>query len=307
MKRPLDGDRDVNSLVVMTILLAAVTWQRCGSPFIDWWGRELYTAMSVARGLGIPKSVQLLFGSLSTLLNGAILFFVGERIAAILVWLALSTYPHLVRVGDDNFLTPYSHGTTHGRSLGLLSIAYILQALRRQGVGWWIGAGFACGFSLFAKPEAGLATLPTLITGILAGWIIRAGRSGREALAALGGLGAAAVIVASVARLAGGTSFREHIGPYRPVASAVRMDLPFCGGGSSGQTLAATFLTGVTLFFSILAVVPFAERRDARSEATDDTRLTGRWRAASVALPVLAVTVCAASAPFAWHSAVTLL
>jgi len=338
VKGSLNGNRDVIFLAVITILLAAATWQRSGDPFIDW-GRELYSALSVARGLGIPEDVQLLFGSLSPLVNGAILFLVGEHIAAILVanlailaatsaliwwiaarvfgraaafmailvWLPLSAYPHLVRVGNYNLLTPYSHGTTHGLSLGLLCISCILQALRRQGIGWWIGAGFACGFSLFAKPEAGLATLATLITGILAGWIIRPGRSGREALAALGGLGAAAMIVTSAARLAGGTSFREHLGPYRAAASALRMDLPFYGSGSFGQTPAATFVTGGALFFAILAVVLFAERRDARFGAPDDARLTRRWRAASVALPVLAVTVCAAFAPFAWHRLATTL
>jgi hypothetical protein len=85
------------------------------------------------------------------------------------------------------------------------------------------------------------------------------------------------------------------------------MDLPFYGSGSFGQTFAATFVTGGALFFTIVAVVLFAERRDVWFEAPDDTRLTGRWRAASVALPVLAVTVCAAFAPFAWHRLATTL
>ena len=332
MKRAQDANRDVAFLVALTLLLIAATWQRSGDPFIDW-GPELYGAMSVARGLGIPEDVQLLFGSLSPLVNGAILHLAGEHLAAILlanltilvttsaliwwiaarvfgrlsafmatlVWLLLAGFPHLVRVGNYNFLTPYSHGITLGLSLGLLCVVCILQALRRPAIGWWFGAGSASGLALFAKPEAGFAALATLITGILLEQVTGPRRTGRAVVAALGGLGVASVIIISVARLAGGVPYGAHLGPYRSAARALRMDLPFYGGGPFGRSLAATFVTGATLFLTIIAVVWFAERRDVRFEASDDSRLTGRWRAASVALPVLAVTACAAVAPFAWH------
>lgn len=323
---------DVLALLVLGTLLGVGTWQRSGDPFIDW-GRELYSAMSVARGLGIPKDVQLLFGSLSPLVNGAIVYLAGEKVAPILVanlvvlamastlvwwiagrvfgrraafmatlvWLAVSAYPHLVRVGNYNFLTPYSHGLTHGLTLGLLAIACILEGLRRRTSGWWLLAGVAFGLSLFAKPEAGLVALPTLITGILVGHAIERRHFGRYAVATLTGLVAASGIVTLAARLAGGVSVKEHLSPYRSAVRTLRMDLPYYAGGTFGPSPITTLLSGGTLFLAILLLIQYAERRDLRFPALPESRLTRRWQAMSVAIPVAAVVACAALAPFAWH------
>jgi hypothetical protein len=332
MRQPVGARREVSFLVVLTVFLAGVTWQKSGDLFIDW-GRELYSAMSVARGLGIPEDVQLLFGSLSPLLNGAVLYLAGEQIASILllnlsilaaasalawwiaatvfgrsaafmvtlVWLLLSAFPHLVRVGNYNFLTPYSHGITHGLTAGLLCTACVLQALRRKDAGWWIGAGFACGLALFAKPEAGFATAATLLTGLTLGHLAGQKRLDQSIPASLAGLGVAFGIVVSAARLAGGISAVEHLDPYLSAIRAFNMELPFYGGGTFGRSPAATLLYGGSLFFAIVAVALFAEHRDLRFDGPSGDSLIGRWRIASVAIAVLAVMVCALLAPFAWH------
>jgi hypothetical protein len=319
-------------LVFLATVLAVATWQRSGDPLIDW-GRELYSAMSVSRGLGIPEDVQLLFGSLSPLVNGAILHIAGEHMAAILlvnlailatasvlvwwitertfgrpaafmttlVWLFLSAYPHLVRVGNYNFLTPYSHGVTHGLTLGFLCVVCILQALKSEHVRWWIGAGFACGLALFSKPEAGLAASATLGAGLLIETVTEQRRLGRSAPAALGGLFLATGIMLPVALAAGGVPIDSHLAPYRSAANVLLKDLPYYGGGALRKSAVVPLLEGGAIFFVILAIVLLFERRVEMFFGPQGTRQSARWRIASIVAPVLAVVSCAAFAPFAWH------
>jgi hypothetical protein len=319
-------------LVLLATILAAATWQRSGDPFIDW-GRELYSAMSVSRGLGIPEDVQLLFGSLSPLVNGAILHLAGERIDAILlvnlailatasllvwwvtertfgrpaafmttlVWLFLSAYPHLVRVGNYNFLTPYSHGVTHGLTLGFVCVACILQTLKSGRVRWWIGAGFACGLALFSKPEAGLAAGATLGAGLLIETVIERRRLSRCAPAALGGLFLAAGIIIPAALAAGGVPIEAHLAPYRSAVNVLLKDLPYYGGDALRQSAIVTLLAGGVIFFVILAAVLLLERRDRLFFSAEGIEQAAHWRTASIVVPVLAVVSCATFAPFAWH------
>ena len=65
-------------------MLAILTWQRSGDLVIDW-GRELYTALSVSEGRGIPLDVLLLFGPVSPLVNGTVFRLAGERTGVLLV------------------------------------------------------------------------------------------------------------------------------------------------------------------------------------------------------------------------------
>jgi hypothetical protein len=179
--------------------MAAITWRRSGDPIIDW-GRELLVAWYVSEGWGVPVDVALLFGPLSPHINGLLFRAFGTSITTLLVanlivlavaatcvWLIsrnlfgpstaelsclaflfLSGFPHLLLDGNYNFITPYSHGATHGATLGLMMIAVLIARWPRRvaPLKWCLG-GILCGLAVLTKPEVGVATVAALIAALL--------------------------------------------------------------------------------------------------------------------------------------------
>jgi hypothetical protein len=78
-------------------------------------------------------------------------------VAAVAVFIGVFSFSHLVGIGNYNFMTPYSHETTHGFLLVLILIP-TLTSLVGDGARWkFFVAGLLCGVAVLLKPEIILA------------------------------------------------------------------------------------------------------------------------------------------------------
>ncbi len=317
-------------LGVLFAILATVTWRRSGDLFIDW-GRELYTALSVSEGQGIPLDVLLLFGPVSPLINGTILRVVTQSTAAILtsnlvfllvamilvydiaswlfghrsafmasvLFLFLSGFPHLVRVGNYNFLTPYSHGLTHGLVLGLLALASVFRALRRDNPVWWSLAGVATGLAVCTKPETGLSALLMLFAAIILGGFLRSEKLGPWIVAPVSLAVALGITAHSVNRLTGAPP-SVVFEPYRSAAEVASLDYPFYRlMGEFGGSLARLLVgLGVVVFLALFVLLPGRHSApDRRSHGRPIGTRVRFWSSAAGGALFLVLTL---SFPFAW-------
>jgi hypothetical protein len=101
----------------------------------------------------------------------AILAALSDRLAATLagvVFLAVFAFGQYVGIGNYNYVTPYSHGLTHGLLLSLVSIILTYRYARTGTSAWLGGSTLALGLVLLTKPEIFVAcalalALPWLI------------------------------------------------------------------------------------------------------------------------------------------------
>jgi hypothetical protein len=140
-------------LLLVFIILTTLSWHKSGDILIDF-GRELYTPWRLSLGEVLHRDVATLFGPFSSYWNGLLFKIFGASVQTLvvanLVLLALVTlllydlfrlmsnnwvavlagflflvaagFPHFMRLGNYNFLTPYSHKMTHGFFLSIFLI-----------------------------------------------------------------------------------------------------------------------------------------------------------------------------------------
>jgi len=311
-------------------VLAILTWQRSGDLLIDW-GRELYTALSVSEGRGIPLDVLLLFGPVSPLINGTVFRLAGEHTGVLLasnlvflgvalvlvydianrlfgrrsaflcsvVFLFLSGFPHLVRVGNYSFLTPYSHGLTHGLVLGFLVLASLFRALERGNPAWWLLAGISAGLATCTKPEIGLATLLTLSCGVVLARHIRPEGSSTHLLALVGLVLALGLTAYSVGQWAG-VSPTVIFEPYRSALRVVALDFPFYRRSSG---IGATFvyaLVGLGGFLALILVLLLPGRTSEWIRRRPGGSNVSRQRLRVAVAAVVLFMLVSLRFPFAW-------
>jgi 4-amino-4-deoxy-L-arabinose transferase-like glycosyltransferase len=311
-------------------MLAILTWQRSGDLVIDW-GRELYTALSVSEGRGIPLDVLLLFGPVSPLVNGTVFRLAGERTGVLLVsnlvflgvalvlvydlanrlfgrrsaflcsvvFLFLSGFPHLVRVGNYNFLTPYSHGLTHGLVLGFLVLASLFRALERGNPVWWLLAGISAGLATCTKPEIGLATLLTLICGVVLARHIRPEGRSTHLLALVGLILALGITSYSVGRGAG-VSPTVVFEPYRSALTVITLDFPFYRRSSGIEANLGYALVGLAGLLALILIFLVPGRAPERSRRRPGGSHVSRQRLRGAAAAVVLFMLVSLRSPFAW-------
>lgn len=172
--------------------MAAFSWGKWPDVLMDF-GRELYAAWQISEGRVLGRDVEwFVTGPLPPYVNGALFAVFGASLRVLvlfnlaliglttwllhralraatgplgaavgaLLFLLVFAFGQYIRFGNFNFVTPYSHGVTHGLLLSLLC----LDLLRR---GSRIGAGFVFGLVLLTKPEmtvaCGAAALVVLV------------------------------------------------------------------------------------------------------------------------------------------------
>ena len=178
----LTGHRALAALVLaLPAVLLASSWGRWADPVVDY-GRELYTAWRLSCGDRLYVDIAWFNGPLSAYWNAAWMTLFGASMRTLvwvdfallyvllglllallrrwaspsaslcgcLVLISAFAFGSYARVGNYNYITPYSHEIVHGL---LLALAMLL-ALQR---GAWALAGLALGLTFLTKAELFLA------------------------------------------------------------------------------------------------------------------------------------------------------
>lgn len=231
------------------LLIAAATlgmmvwsWGNRPDPLVDF-GRELYIPWRIQEGQVLYRDLAYFNGPFSPYWNAlwlgvfglslrtlclinavwlggllsvlyALLVRISDRLgASVACLMVIPTFAlgHLDRLGNYNYLTPYSHEATHGLGLALLSLL-LLTGYRRWGRRALAAAGFAFGLCFLTKSEVTLAAGAALAAGLVAllgpGW--RRGQDLRPDLRAFAGAALLPPLVAVVA-LSLAMPFREAV------------------------------------------------------------------------------------------------
>jgi hypothetical protein len=176
--------------------MLAWTWGTWPQLLVDF-GRELYVAWRLAEGDVLYRDIAYFNGPLSpyvnamwfrwlgpslrnlvalnllvTLATAGTLYALLSRIAGwnaavagALTFVFAFAFNHVEAVGNDTFVTPYSHEATHGM---LLSLVALLLLTRRDT--WSIaGCGLACGLVFLTKAEIFLALAPAVSAALFFG------------------------------------------------------------------------------------------------------------------------------------------
>ena len=169
------------------------TWPH---PFVDF-GRELYVPWRLGEGDVLYRDLAWfngpfspywnagVFGLLGTSLMGlvaanlaatallvwvlhALLLRVGDRLSATAacgVFVTLFAFSQFDPIGNDNYLTPYSHEVTHGLLLSLLAI-YVYAWKGREQPGGRFAVGLLLGLVALTKAEIFLAALAAVLVAL---------------------------------------------------------------------------------------------------------------------------------------------
>jgi hypothetical protein len=181
----------------LAIFFVATSWRKWPDPLIDF-GAQLYTAWQLSQGAVLHRDVATLYGPLSHYFNAALFCVFGPGlivlaianlvifsgllitiymlirrawgIAAALVssaiFISVFGFSHLVYGGNYNYVTPYSHETTHGMLIVALLCLVLLHWIDHHTSRSTFLAGFLFGLTTLLKPEFILAG--AIITAVAA-------------------------------------------------------------------------------------------------------------------------------------------
>jgi hypothetical protein len=196
-------------IAIATLIMLIWSWETWPDPLVDF-GAQLYVPWQISTGHVLYRDIAYYNGPLSSYVNaGAFrLFGVGIRT---LVWVNLAiliagmtlayhltvrasgrlaatmggltfvlifAFGQVVRMGNYNWLTPYTHEITHGTVLGLAAIACVIRYQHTQRLRSIAAAGFLLGAVFLTKAEptaASFAAVAILLLG--GGWVAREQRS----------------------------------------------------------------------------------------------------------------------------------
>ena len=181
-------------------LLLVFTWRRWPDVLVDF-GRELYVPWRLAEGAVLYRDVAYFNGPFSpyfnavlfrtfgasmttivvtnTLLLGVLLtvmftlatkvFRLTTAFAACACFLPLFGFSHMLRIGNYNYICPYSHEMTHGILIAFLILALLFSQARGL---WWCNLiiGFLWGCSFLGKAEIFMATSGMVLFTFVLRW-----------------------------------------------------------------------------------------------------------------------------------------
>jgi 4-amino-4-deoxy-L-arabinose transferase-like glycosyltransferase len=177
--------------------MLAWTWRTWPDPLVDF-GREAYHAWQVTRGKTLYVDLAHFSGPLSVYANAlffrvfgpgiltlaltnavltagciamlySILVRVAGRLAATLGGLTFVTifaFGRFVRLGNCNWLCPYSYELTHGLMLSVAGLWFLDRYQRTRRLGWLTAMGAALGLVALTKTEALFAAAIALPVGL---------------------------------------------------------------------------------------------------------------------------------------------
>jgi hypothetical protein len=186
-------------LLALGIAIPARNWAGWASPLIDF-GRELYVPWQLTQGKVLYRDIAYLDGPLSPYLNAlwftllpvslrtleavnlciaaavsllifALLRGLGGRLVGffgVAIFLTMFAFNQMGIGGNMNWVTPYTHGMTHGVALALLSLWFLSRYERSRGWRPLAGAGLAVGLAALTKPDIGGAAALAVAVGFAA-------------------------------------------------------------------------------------------------------------------------------------------
>jgi len=285
-------------IAVAFVGLAARSWRRWPDVQIDF-GHQLYIPWQLSEGKVLYQDIRYGLGPLSQYLNAlwfelfgvslttlifcnlAILAAVTvlvyrmfaslfDRLTATVCCLALLSmfgFGHLVHIGNYNFVTPYTHETTHGTALAI-GMLYALFAALERGRRFGVHVAGAClGLSLLTKPEivaaAGAAAFAALAFDA---WLApRPARRLRSHLVALAAGAGAALLAASAllcAEMGPGHAARALVAGWMTVFQTDLVETDWYkiqGGLDRPLANAAAMLAAAARFAVAIAAVALVE------------------------------------------------
>lgn len=193
---------------ILTTLALHATWLTWPDDLIDF-SRELYLPWRVSCGDVLYRDLAYDFGPLSVYTNAALFALLGRpsihalfalnfafwtatllalrailrRLAhpavaalAVCAFILLFSFNRYTGVGNENYLSPYSHELPRGFLLAILSLLSLDSGLKKSS--WKLSclSGFLLGLSLFAKPEIALAAVSSVAVLFLANFSWKRGR-----------------------------------------------------------------------------------------------------------------------------------
>ncbi|MEE9614544.1 MAG: glycosyltransferase family 39 protein [Thermodesulfobacteriota bacterium] len=218
----------LHALILLAVgaAMVSVSWLKWPDILIDF-GREVYVPWQLAEGKVLYRDIFYFNGPFSPYLNSLLFRLFGESIliieafnilaiagityliyrlfsekegdsSALLVcicFLTVFAFSQYGRVGNSNFVTPYSNEITHGMLVSLLSIWFFRLYLKERGCVWLALVGFCLGLLFVTKIEIFLAAFTAVSSGLLLVlWYERPG--GREALKEISVMGFAFILPA---------------------------------------------------------------------------------------------------------------
>jgi len=199
-------------IAIAAALMLARTWGTWPDAIVDF-GREIYLAWRLASGDTLYVDVSHFSGPLSPYLNALWfrLFGIGLRTlvlanialavgllallhqllvrlagrlaaaAACLVFVALFACAQYTRIGNYNWICPYSHELTHGVMLVVAALSCLDRYHRTQAAGWMGALGVTLGLLVLTKAEVLLAGAAASGVAVLLTLVVERPASGRAA------------------------------------------------------------------------------------------------------------------------------
>ena len=181
-RRPAAGLVTFLVHAIVFVILAWWSWRKWPDPLIDF-GRELYVPWQITQGAVLYRDIASLFGPLSPYVNALWFRLFGvsfttlifcnlaifaamlaglyhlvrlstDTLVATLVTLSvmlLFGFSQYVEIGNYNFVTPYSHETTHGLALSVAMVVALHQGFVRRRLTPFAIAGLCFGGVLLTK------------------------------------------------------------------------------------------------------------------------------------------------------------
>src|SRR5262249_10138517 len=94
----------------------------------------------------------------------------GAALSATSLFIAVFAFSQFDPIGNDNYVTPYAHETTHGMLVCLLLVLALVREGARPGPGISLVAGALLGLAALLKPEILLAAAAITLFGLAARW-----------------------------------------------------------------------------------------------------------------------------------------
>jgi 4-amino-4-deoxy-L-arabinose transferase-like glycosyltransferase len=297
-------------IVIVFCVLAFWSWRKWPDLLVDF-GHQLYIPWQLAVGKLLYKDIVIFHGPLSQYFNAlwfklfgpslTVLIFVNLAILAgitvvlyktvrrfadsltattvCIVLLTLFGFSQYVQVGNYNYITPYTHESTHGIALTAAMILALSHYLTRGGHVAAAISGVCLGLALLTRAEAAVAAVAVALLGfVIASFVGPPSASSKRD----------GVVLFCGMALAPALGFYLYFLSYLPAEQA----LPAVGQGFSalsGEVVRNVFFMQIlgldnpgdnlsrmfTMFVGIVIFVLFAVAADVVSRrATRNTRLT---------------------------------
>ncbi len=212
------------AILAATTLMLWRSWLKWPDLFVDY-GQQLYVAWRLAEGEVLYRDIAYFHGPLSSYLHAGVMRLWGTSLLSlvvfnllllgVLLWLlyhllsdlgsrfsatascllfvGIFAFGQYLRIGNYNYICPYTYEITHGVILALAAIFCFERHRRQTSKGQLVLAGVLLGLVFLTKVEIFVAAAVALFGGTMAlGWQDRLGM--RQALRRLAVLGGAALL-----------------------------------------------------------------------------------------------------------------